>query len=132
MIYCYKKHITREISRWMVLPEGATELATIDGITYVFVPDATALPEQPAEIAASISTVVMDKSLLAEIKAASPHVRLINERVAASIAARYSIGDEIKMLRVGGAEREAYEAYVEECRACGREQKAAIGLGGAS
>ncbi len=128
MIYCYEKYITSEISRWMLLPDGSTELATVEGKTYCFVPDDSSLQEQPAEIADSIEPVVLTDALRGAIKAASPHVRLINERVAERIAARYSVSDEIKMLRLGGADRATYEAYVDECRAWGRAQKAAIGL----
>ena len=106
-----------------------TELATVDGITYVAVPDGVKLPEQPAEIAESVMPVTLTPVLRAEICAASPHVRLINTRVGERIAGRYSLNDEIKLLRTApSAEFEVYNAWVEECRAWGRAQKAALGL----
>lgn len=120
----------------MRFPDGAqhqrlgTELATVDGITYVHLPDGAELPtEQPAEIAASISVVTPDAVLRDTIANASPHIRLIRAQVAEKIAERYSLGDEIKLLRTApSAEFEAYNEYAEECRAWGRAQKAALGL----
>lgn len=101
----------------------------MDGITYCSVPDGAALPEQPAEIAASIQAVTLDPVLTQKIKAASPLVRLINATVAEKIAEQYSTADEIKLLRTApSAEFEAYNAHAEACRAWGREQKAALGL----
>ncbi len=136
----YNKYITTAITRELTLPEDAqshqpigTELATVDGCTYVFLPDGSVLPEgQPAEIASSI--VNLDPALLTDllresIKAASAHVRLINATVAQKIADQYSLADEIKLIRTApSAEFEAYNAHAEACRAWGREQKAAIGL----
>ena len=93
-------------------------------------PDGVTLPDgQPREIAASIQAVILSAELRDAIKAASPHVRLINERVRTAIAERYTVGDEIKMLRLApSAETAAYNAYVEDCRAWGRVAKANIGL----
>lgn len=52
-----------------------------------------------------------------------------NEQVRESIAQRYQTHDEIKMLRQGsGAEFDAYNAYVDECCAWGRDRKAELGL----
>jgi len=108
-----------------------TELATLeDGTTFVHLPDGATLPaNQPAEIADSISVVTLTAAQLADIKAASPHVRLINQRVAEQISASYSMADEIKLLRTApSAEYEAYNAHAEACRAWGREEKAKLGL----
>lgn len=135
-IVSYQKFIDAVRTVEIRLPEGdqhqriGTELATINGLTYVSLPDGIALPsEQPEEIAASIEVVTLPPALRGEIANASPHVRLIRERVAERIAERYSIGDEIKLLRTApSAEFEAYNAYAEDCRAWGREQKAALGL----
>ena len=46
------------------------------------------------------------------------------------IAERYSIPDEIKMVKlpVDHTERVAYQAYVDECRAYGRAMKVERGL----
>lgn len=136
-IISYRKHITTEITRELRLPEDANhqrlgqEIATVDGITYVSLPDGATLPtDQPVEIAASIvNPVALTDSLRESIKAASPQVRLINATVAEKIAASYSMADEIKLLRTApSAEYEAYNAFAEDCRAWGREQKAALGL----
>ena len=67
--------------------------------------------------------------LNAAIKAASPHVQLINERVVAKIREIYSLNDEIKMIRLSpSAESAAYNEYVESCRDWGRVAKANLGL----
>jgi len=108
---------------------GLTELATIDGVTYVAVPDGIDLPEQPQQIANSIKETTPDLPLRDQIAAQSTHVALIRERVVAMIRAQYSVDDELKLLRTApSAEFEAYNAYAEDCRAWGREQKAALGL----
>ena len=132
----YRKHIDALITRELRLPEGENhqrlgqEIATLDGATYVSLPDGAVLPaDQPDEIAASIETVTLTDTLREAIKAASPQVRLINTTVAEKIAASYSMADEIKLLRTApSAEFEAYNAHAEACRAWGREQKAALGL----
>ena len=77
----------------------------------------------------SIEPLGLTDALREEIKAASPHVRLINQRVQAAIAERYSITDEIKLIRTAPSpEMEAYNAYAEECRAWGRAERAKLGL----
>lgn len=136
MIIAYSKYITIDITRELHLPEDAQhnrigqEIATVDGLTYVHLPDDATLPiDQPAEIAASIRIVTPDAALLNAIKAASPQVRLINAAVAEKIAERYSVNIEIKLLRTApSVEFEAYNTYTEECRAWGRAEKAKIGL----
>lgn len=99
-------------------------------MTYVCIPDGATLPaEQPSEIAASVAVVTLTDALNASIRAASPHVRLINERVQAAIAERYSHADELKLLRTAPSpEMIAYNAYAEDCRAWGRAEKAKLGL----
>ena len=110
-------------------PEGSTELCTLDGVTYTVIPDGAELGEQPEQIAASVESVTPDEVLRERICAASPHVALIRERVAAMIAKRYSITDEVKLLRTAPSpEFESYNAYAEECRQWGRERKAELGL----
>ena len=135
-IIAYQKYITADITRELRLPEDenhqrlGTELATIDGVTYVCLPDGAILPaDQPQEIAAGIAVMTLTAAQIAAIKAASPHVRLINQRVAEMIAAEYSLADEIKLLRTApSAEFEAYNAHAEACRAWGRAEKAKLGL----
>lgn len=137
-IVSYQKYIDSIRTVEIRLPEDdglmrqrlGTELATINGVTYVSLPDGVVLPaDQPEEIAASVQIVTITPALRDEIANASPHVRLIRERVAGRIAERYSLGDEIKLLRTApSAEFELYNAYAEDCRAWGRQQKAALGL----
>jgi hypothetical protein len=136
-IVSYQKHIDTLTTRTLRLPEGenhqflGTELATIDGVTYVSLPDGAVLPDnQPAEIVASIvNPVTLTDALRNQIADASPHVRLIRERVRDKIASQYSVSDEIKLLRTApSAEFEAYNAFVEDCRAWGRDEKAKLGV----
>ena len=108
-----------------------TELATLLGITYVSLPNGAVLPaNQPAEIAASIiNPAALTPALVLDIKAASPHVRLINDQVTAQIAALYSMADEIKLLRTAPSpEHTVYNQHAEDCRAWGRAEKAKLGL----
>lgn len=109
------------------------ELCTlVDGRTVVALDDGHELPtDQPSEIQASIEHLSspLPADLRDAICAASPQVRLINERVRAAIAERYSLADEIKLLRTAPSpQMEAYNAYAEECRAWGRAEKAKLGL----
>ena len=136
-IVSYRKFIDSQVTRELALPEDpatrqrqGAELATIEGLTYVSLPDGATLPEdQPQEIVGSIATVTLTDALRSAIKAASPHVRLINDRVREAIADRYSMADEIKLLRTApSAECIAYNAYAEECRDWGRSEKAKLGL----
>lgn len=132
-IVSYRKYIDAIRTVEITLPEGdnhqriGTELATIDGITYVSLPDDVELPKQPKEI--TVEKIDLTPALKADISAVSPHVRLIRERVAAKISDRYSIGDEIKLIRTApSAEFEEYNEFAESCRAWGRELKAELGL----
>jgi hypothetical protein len=135
-IYSYQKHTDNLRTYELQLPYNdsherqGTELATIDGITYVSLPDGAVLPSaQPEQIAASITAVTLTDTLRDQIKVASPHVALINQRVVEAIRERYSVDDEIKMLRLAPSDQAtAYNAYAEECRAWGRQQKALLGL----
>ena len=107
-----------------------TEHCTVDGWTYITVPDGVVLPEQPEIISATLTEINFEDEPEAKdiINEVSPHIQLINDRVVEKIRLLYSINDEIKMLRVGGADFEAYNTYVEECRAWGRAEKAKLGL----
>ena len=137
-IYSYRKYIDSITTKELRFPQDAqtsqtvgTELCSLEsGLTYVCIPDGATLPgEQPKEIAASIQAVTLTDELREAIKQASPHVRLINARVQDKIAARYSLADEIKLLRTAPSpEMEAYSAYAEDCRSWGRVEKAKLGL----
>lgn len=72
----------------------------------------------------------------------SPHVELINHRIAEKIRDRYTIDDELYYARIAGGvslgmyeaqpgeleELAEYKDYVESIRAWGRQQRALLGL----
>lgn len=149
-IVSYRKYIDSQITRELRLPHDpqslqpiGTELATIDGITYLSLPDGATLPaDQPAEIAASIAAVTLDPVLREQIKAESPHCKLISQRMVEQIRNIYSIDDEMYFARIGvGAaiglytpgtdEMQAmtvFGEFVESIRQWGRDQRAKLGL----
>jgi len=121
-----------------------TELATLsDGLTYVSMPASATLPAQPKEIAKTVTDgATLSATTLADLKAASPHVKLINDRVCEKIREQYSLDDELKLARISignlqktytasAAELQAvtdYQVAVEAARAWGRAEKAKLGL----
>lgn len=148
-IVSYQKHVDAFCNRELRLPQDAqaqflgTELATIDGTTYVALPDGATLPaDQPTEIAGTIATVTLDPVLREQIKAASPHCKLIAQRMVEQIRAAYSIDDEMYFARIGvGAATGMYQSssdelqamtvfgeFVESVRQWGRQQRAELGL----
>ena len=96
-LIAYRKHIDAIYTHELRLPQGTDgqpagqELCTLaDGRTVVVLFDGYTLPaEQHATIASTIEVLTLTDALRAEIKAASPHVRLINQRVREAIASRY-------------------------------------------
>ena len=73
----------------------------------------------------------MSDALKEQIKKASVHVQLINQRVRDKIAEEYSVNDETKALRKKDKDTikfDEYDAYVEECCAWGAVEKAKLGL----
>jgi hypothetical protein len=138
-LIAYRKVITTINTFELRLPESAPgqrqgqEIATLaDGRTIVVLDDGATLPaEQPAQIAASIETLPspLPAELRNAIRTASPHVKLIDRKVVEQIRQRYSIDDEIKLLRIApSAETTAWNAWVEACRDWGRAEKAKLGL----
>lgn len=119
-----------------------TELGTIDGLTYVSVPDGVTLPAQLPQVAATLQIVTLTPELRAQLKAISPHCALISERMVQTIRARYSIDDEMFFARIGvGAsagmyqptpgelgEMQAFGEFVEAVRQWGRAERAKLGL----
>ena len=117
-----------------------TELCTIDGTTYVAVPAGVTLPAQPEQI--TVSTVTLTDALREQIKAASPHCRLISERMIQKIRAVYTIDDEMFFARIGvgaalglytpapdeQAAMQAFGVFVEGVREWGRAERAKLGL----
>lgn len=122
------------------LPEGGIELCTLDGLTYVSIPDDATLPEQYQEI--TLTPVIVDYGLRERIKSSSRACQLINEAMQQRIRAQYSVEDEAYFARIGvGAALGAYTfqpgeqeallgfgTFVEEVRQWGRERRAEIGL----
>lgn len=138
-LVAYRKAINALHTWELRLPESAPgqrqgqEIATLaDGRTIVSLPDGATLPtDQPAQIAASIQTLPspLPAELREEIRAVSPQVAYINQRVVQRIRERYSVDDEIKLLRIAPSpETAAWNDHVEDCRQWGREQRAALGL----
>jgi hypothetical protein len=138
-LIAYLKTITAINTFELRLPESAPgqrqgqEIATLaDGRTIVVLDDGATLPaEQPAQIADSIETLPspLPADLRKDIGTASPHVKLINQRVVQKIRERYSIDDEIKLLRTAPSEEAtAWNAWAEACRAWGHAEKAKLGL----
>ena len=147
-IYSYQKVSTPYTVIQAVLPDSAgandelhcTELCTIDGITYLSVPDGVTLPAQPPEI--TLETVTLTPELREQIKAASVHVAFIAERMIQKIRAAYSIDDEMYFARIGVgaangmytptagemADMQAFGEFVESVRQWGRTERAKLGL----
>ncbi len=146
MIYAYTKIETPYTTIQMALPyemdseNQCTELCTLEGVTYVSVPDSVTLPDQPAELTITEATITPE--LRDAIKAESPHCRLITERMEMRISSKYSLSDEQYFARIGvGAALGAYTfapgeqdellafgAYVEAARQWGRDERAKLGL----
>lgn len=142
-IVSYQKAYDATTTYQAALPEGATELCTLDGVTYVSLPAGASLPDgQPAQIAASIQVATLDATLRDAIKAASPHCQLIDERMRDKIRAVYDLETELKYARIGvGAAMGMYQptadevagmmafgAHVEAMRQWGRDERAKLGL----
>ena len=147
MIIKYTKYETPEISRNLILPMNAqgsfvgTELATVNGFTYVYIPDTETLPEQHAEVT-DHQVVSLTAQEISDIKSNSPHVRFINDRMQEKIRSKYSLEDEQYYSRIGvgvalgvytfqTGEQEsllAFGTYVESVRQWGRDERAKIGL----
>ena len=129
-ILSYRKSITRDTTKMLNAPDGATELCTIDGVTYVCIPDGAAIDEdQHEEVVGTMEVIELDLELCERIKAASPHIALIQKRVREKIEEVYSIHDEIKLIRTAPSEKfDVYNEHAEACRQWGREQKALLGI----
>ena len=122
------------------------EIATLeDGRTIVVLFDGHKLPaDQPAQIADSIEVLPtpLPAELKAQIRDASPHVRLINTRMQDRIRARYSQEDELKFSRIGTGQAlglyvmtdkeltalKDFGVYLEECRQWAATERAKLGV----
>ena len=114
--YKFRKIINEVTTLCLVEPDyqllGLTDrvrvIGELDGFTYVEVPDSITLPSgQPVELVEA--NYEEDK---------------IDLQVVEKIRSRYSVSDEIKLLRTApSAEATVWNAYVEECRAWGKVEK---------
>lgn len=116
------------------------ELGTLDGLTYISLPDGTELPEQPTEI--GLAQVTMTDELRAALKAANPHCRLVDQQIRAKIRERYDAEDEMYLTRISvgnlmgiytylpGEQQAVFEygAYVESVREWARLEREKVGL----
>lgn len=151
-LIAYRRVVDQITTHTLRLPEAnqgqqaAQELATLpDGRTVVALFNGATLPaNQPAEIAASIETLPtpLPDLLREQIKAASPHVRLISKNMIDQIRASYSIDDEMYFARIGvGAatgmytpsaaelqEMTVFGEFCESVRQWGRGERAKLGL----
>lgn len=118
------------------------ELGTLDGLTYVAVPDGVTLPEQLPPVAATLQQVTLTPEMRERLMSVSPHCALISERMVQKIRARYSIDDEMFFARIGVgaatgmytptpdelAEMQAFGVFVEGVRQWGRAERHKLGL----
>lgn len=125
--------------------QSGQELCTLeDGRTIVVLFDGVTLPaNQPQEIAATIEHLTeLTTELKDQIRAASPHVRLINQRMQDRIRERYSPEDEMKFSRIGVGQalgqyqmsaKEAQDLkdfgdYLQECHMWAKGERAKLGV----
>ena len=109
-------------------------------MTYVAVPDALTLPDQPPEL--TVAPAVLTDELREQIKASSTHVQLIGQRMIDRIRATYTIDDEMYFARIGvgtslgmyvpspseQVEMAAFGDFCEATRQWGRDERAKLGL----
>ena len=141
-IYQYEKHIDSITTVYIKLPEDivCNELAVIDGITYVSVPDNVELPEQPKEISVSVAEITEDLKL--KLRKESAHLQLIDKQFTEKLRKKYSIDDELYFARIAigflmgkyvfeddemGLLSE-YQIFVEDLRQWARDERTKLGL----
>lgn len=142
IIYQYEKYIDSIRTVYIKLPEDSTcnELAVIDGITYVSVPDEVELPEQPKEISVTIAEITDELRL--RLRKESDHLQLIDKQFTEKLRKKYSIDDEIYFARIAvgfllgnyvfeddemGLLSE-YQMFVEDLREWARNERIKLGL----
>ena len=86
-------------------------------------PDDVILPKQPKQI--KLEPVNVTAELKEQIEETSPHIQLIKKRIKGKIREKYSIEDELKIIRkkINGeelAKYTEYNNYVENCLAEGK------------
>jgi hypothetical protein len=155
VLYAYQK-ITDAYTTYALQGDGIVELCDLpDGRTLVSVPDGieivipekvavasssitgdtkgggTAVPEENEEAPAEPEEIEVTDEIKGVLRAAAPLYQFINARVAEKIRERYSLEDELQLLRRRDKDPEAvarYDQFVEECVAWGTDQKKELGL----
>jgi hypothetical protein len=151
-LYAYRKASDAITTHTLRLPmpaqgeQAGQELATLaDGRTIVVLFDGHDLPaDQPAPIKSSIEPLPspLPDALREEIRAASPHIQLINRRLVERIRAQYSTDDEAYFSRITigtllksytmtageQAAIAAYQATAEAARVWAKAERAKLGL----
>lgn len=151
-LYAYRKASDDVTTHTLRLPQpepgqqAGQELATLaDGRTVVTLFDGYTLPaDQPEQIKASIETLPspLPDVLKAEIREASPHARLIAQRLVERIQAKYTRDDETYFTRIacgqalGTYEMSAsevqkiaeYQATAEAARAWAKAERTKLGI----
>ena len=135
-IYKYQK-VTDTFTTYTVIEpdyeeenEQVTELCTVDGMTYISVPESLKLPEQPEQI--SLEAVTLTAEIQEKLKRASTHIGLINQRVQEKIRTQYSLEDELQILRMRNEDVvkfSGYDVFIKECCTWGDGEKTKLGLG---
>jgi len=126
----YRK-VTDQYTTYTVIDNGEddkriTELCTINGDTYISVPNDIILPKQPKQI--NLEPAVVTGELKEQIEEKSPHIQLIKKRIRENIRKKYSVEDELKIVRnkINGIDMgkyTEYNNYVESCIAEGEAKK---------
>ena len=123
----YKPVVTEYTTLSLVVPDGVVAYQYTENLAGVDIADSEAfLAQQHPECEVTEQTFQDVESELKECRMFHD----INAIVQRMIAERYSIPDEIKMVKlpIDHPERVAYQNYVDECRAYGRTMKVQRGL----
>ena len=123
----YKPVVTEYTTLSLVVPDGVVSYQYTETLAGVDISDTAAfLAQQHPECEVTELTFQEVESELKECRMFHD----INAIVQRMIAERYSIPDEIKMVKlpIDHPERVAYQNYVDECRAYGRTMKVQRGL----
>ena len=123
----YKPVVTEYTTLSLVVPDGVVAYQYTENLAGVDIADSEAfLAQQHPECEVSEQTFQEVENKLKECRTFHD----INAIVQRMIAERYSIPDEIKMVKlpIDHPERVAYQNYVDECRAYGRTMKVQRGL----
>lgn len=139
-VYRYRK-VTDDYTTYQAQGENLIELCTIDGITYISVPDdGRLLAEQPEQI--RLEEVDLSGELKERVKNTSPLCQLIYARTQERIREKYSAEDEMYLTRIAVGQLAGiytmqphepaliaeYQAYIESVREWGRAERAKLGL----